>query len=140
MPPAIILLPYLFGCLLGLLILPITLPILATYYVYNKLTTKGTLTMKFTIPSITITLPTINFPTTTTTTTKATIKQKLHTLTSRTKKLPDVPLPHSMAILNATLQDNILNKHSAHVNQSRLHHLSNTYNVSHLEHQLHYMQ
>ena len=41
MPPAIIILPYLFGCLLGLLILPITLPILATYYVYNKLTTKG---------------------------------------------------------------------------------------------------
>jgi hypothetical protein len=41
MPPAIILLPYLFGCLLGLLVLPITLPILATYYVYNKLTTKG---------------------------------------------------------------------------------------------------
>jgi hypothetical protein len=41
MPPAIILLPYLFGCLLGLLVLPITLPILTTYYVYNKLTTKG---------------------------------------------------------------------------------------------------
>ena len=41
MPPAIILLPYLFGCLLGLLVLPITLPIIAIYYVYNKLTTKG---------------------------------------------------------------------------------------------------
>ncbi len=85
--------------------------------------------MKFTIPSITI-----NIPTTTT------IKQKLHALTSlRTPKLPDVPLPHSMAILNATLQDTILNKHSAHVNQARLHLLSQTYNVRHLEHQLHYM-
>ena len=93
--------------------------------------------MKFTIPSITITLPTINFPTTTAT--KATIKQKLHTLTAlRTPKLPDVPLPHSMAILNATLQDTILDKHSAHVNQARLHQLSKTYNVRHLEHQLHF--
>ena len=88
--------------------------------------------MKFTIPSITITLPTINFPTTTTT--KATIKQKLHALTSlRTPKLPDLPLPHFMAILNDTLQDNILNKHCAHVHQARLHHLSNTYNVSVLQ-------
>ena len=41
MPPSIILLPYLFGCLLGLLVLPITLPIMAIYYVYYKLTTKG---------------------------------------------------------------------------------------------------
>ena len=91
--------------------------------------------MKFTIPSITITLPTVNFPTTTTT--KATIKQKLHTLTAlRTPKLPNLPLGHSLAILNDTLQDTILDKHSAHVNQARLHRLSNTYNVSELQQQL----
>jgi len=88
--------------------------------------------MKFTIPSITITLPTVNIPTTTITNTIT----KLNAL--RTPNLPDVPLPHSMAILNATLQDTILNKHSAHVNQARLHLLSQTYNVRHLEHQLHF--
>ncbi len=83
--------------------------------------------MNFTIPSITI-----NIPTTTITNTITKLK------TLRPTKLPDVPLPHSMAILNATLQDTILNKHSAHVNQARLHHLSQTYNVRHLEHQLHF--
>ena len=84
--------------------------------------------MKLTIPSITI-----NIPTTTITNTITKLKAL------RTPKLPDVPLPHSMAILNATLQDTILDKHSAHVNQARLHLLSQTYNVRHLEHQLHYM-
>ena len=83
--------------------------------------------MKLTIPAITI-----NIPTTTITNTITKLKAL------RTPKLPDVPLPHSMAILNATLQDTILDKHSAHVNQARLHQLSKTYNVRHLEHQLHF--
>ena len=78
--------------------------------------------MKLTIPAITI-----NIPTTTITNTITKLKAL------RTPNLPDLPLPHFMAILNDTLQDNILNKHCAHVHQARLHHLSNTYNVSVLQ-------
>ena len=82
--------------------------------------------MNFTIPSITI-----NIPTTTITNTITKLKAL------RPTKLPTLPLHQSMQLVNIQLEDCILNKHSHHVNQARYYHLSKTNDISHLL-KLHY--
>jgi len=82
--------------------------------------------MNFTIPSITI-----NIPTTTITNTITKLKAL------RPTKLPPLSPIQTLHLVNTQLEDCILNKHSHHVNQARYYHLSKTNDISHLL-KLHY--